>query len=258
MKMLAAIAVSSTILALCATAQIQENEKEKQENAAWTKAIQSASLESLSQFLEKFPKGIHASYIREHKAAIEADTPLRKQDETVFNSIIKEGNKPEFGLSSEQMGKEYRLWLQLASSRVGRVQFTPTENGGHAKAAIVGSGMITIPKELGRSAGNFGYGDAYGVMIMLGGKSVRTLNGQGIIFPITDLGFQDAPRGPMVPLGKGSVHVFRGRVELFSMVFDGSTSDPLRFAVSDGGEYVYLGGKGQVQSSNGKVVFSKK
>jgi hypothetical protein len=61
----------------------------------------------------------------------------------------------------------------------------------------------------------------------------------------------------LIPTGGGSIHIFKGNVNLFGLQFKGSDNDPLRFVIGENGDYQYFGGTGSVLTKEGKVLLNR-
>ena len=98
----------------------------------------------------------------------------------------------------------------------------------------------------------------YGEVIVGSNCLGRTLDGDEFINPGMFFGGSSPVRSPFPPMGSGSIHIYKGDIKMFGLGFKGDLTDPLRFVISEGGDYVHIGGMGSVEKADGRVIFTNK
>lgn len=245
----AALLFASTILGVDIAHAQPDSERD-----AWRQAVLSGRVEAIDSYLAKFPEGQLAARARIHKAELAADLRRRQTDTPIVERLLQQGSRSASKLDGKALGPIWAQWRRLRPDDHGRVQFEPGPQGLRVESAISSMDMRNLPPEMAQKAGAPAapFITVYGeIALAYCGCFARILEGDGLIVPAGSLlGGNIVDEGPTPPSGMGSVHIYKGDVRLFGLRFRGDENDPLRFAIDRAGDYVLIGGKGQVEDAN--------
>jgi hypothetical protein len=250
------IALAVAVLTVTGTSRTSQKDTQgSEEHEAWSQAVAANTVDAIDKYLSRYPAGKFAARVRIHREELLQDLKRRQQDRAIIDSILKHPSQEERAIiPSERLGRQYNLWRKVAYDRA-RVQFESAPAGQQIESQ--GSpGLRDWPPELKAGSVNFCLFRFMGEIIVPG-CVVRILDGDGCIMPAAFLGgIPDEFKAVLPPLGAGSVHIFKGKGEIFGLQFFGDPNDPLRLLIDKEGAYIYIGGRGTLKTATGPVIFS--